>query len=62
VLQLNPFFTTKIMDLMIYILFLVIISEDFDFLSELCLNKGFEILKVLKDLRFFPQKVNPCET
>jgi hypothetical protein len=46
---------------MIDILSLVINSEDFDFLSGLCLNKGFEIFEVLKDLRFFPEKVNPCE-
>jgi hypothetical protein len=52
----------KIMDLMIYILFPIISSEDFDLLSGLCLNQGFEIFEVLKDLRFFPEKVDPSKT
>ena len=51
----------KIMDSMIYILSLVIILENFDLLSELCLNQSFEIFEVLKDLRFFPEKVDPCK-
>jgi hypothetical protein len=51
----------KIMDLMIYILSPVIISEDFDLLSGLCLNQGFEIFEVLKDLRFLPEKVDPSK-
>jgi hypothetical protein len=50
------------MDLMIYILSLVISSEDFDLLSGLCLNQGFEIFEMLKDLRFFSEKVDPCKT
>jgi hypothetical protein len=62
VLQLNPCLMENIMDLMIDILSLVISSEDFDFLCRLCLNQGFEIFEVLKDLRFFPEKVNPCKT
>jgi hypothetical protein len=52
----------KIMDLMIYILSLIISSEDFDLLSRLCLNQGFEIFEVLKDLGFLPKKVDPCKT
>jgi hypothetical protein len=52
----------KIMDLMIDILSLVISSEDFGFLSGLCLNQGFEIIEELKDLGFLPEKLNPCKT
>jgi hypothetical protein len=52
----------NIMDLMIDVLSPIIISEGFDFLSGLCLNQGFEIFEVLKDLRFFLEKVNPCKT
>jgi hypothetical protein len=52
----------KIMDLMIYILSPIISLEDFDLLSGLCLNQGFEISKVLKDLKFFPEKVDPSKT
>ena len=52
----------NIMDLMIDIPSLVIISEYFDLLYELCLNQGFEIFEVLKDLGFFPKKVDPCKT
>jgi hypothetical protein len=62
VLQLNPYLMKNILYLMIDILSPVISSKDFDFLSELCLNQGFEIFEVLKDLRFFPKKLNPCET
>jgi hypothetical protein len=62
VLQLNPYLMEKIMDLMIYILSPIIISKDFDLLSGLCLNQGFEIFEVLKDLIFFPEKVDPCKT
>jgi hypothetical protein len=51
----------NIMDLMIDILSPVISSEDFDFLFRICLNQGFEIFEVLKDLIFFPEKVNPCK-
>ena len=40
----------------------VISLENFDFLSGLCLNQGFEIFEVLKDLRFFLERVNPCKT
>jgi hypothetical protein len=52
----------KIMDLMIYILSHVISLEDFDLLSGLCLNQGFEIFEVLKDLGFLPEKVDPSKT
>jgi hypothetical protein len=52
----------KIADLMIHILSLVISLEDFDLLSELCLNQSFEIFEVLKDLRFFPEKVDSSKT
>jgi hypothetical protein len=62
VLQLDPCLMEKIMDLMIYILSPVIISEDFDLLSGLCLNQGFEIFEVLKELEFFPEKVDPSKT
>jgi hypothetical protein len=61
-LQQNPCLMTKIMDLMIYILSPIISSEEFDLLSALCLNQGFEIFEVVKDLRFFPEKVDPCKT
>jgi hypothetical protein len=61
VLQLNPYLMAKIMDLMIEILSLVINSEDFDLISRLCLNQGFEIFEVLKDLGFLPEKLNPCK-
>jgi hypothetical protein len=50
VLQLNSFLMTKILDLMVDILYPIISLEDFHFLSGLCLNKGFEIFEVLKDL------------
>jgi hypothetical protein len=50
------------MDLMIYILSPIINSKDFYLLSGLCLNQGFEIFEVLKDLRFLPEKVDPCKT
>jgi hypothetical protein len=62
VLQLNPCLMENIMDLMIYILSPIISLEDFDLLSILCLNQGFEIFEVLKDLRFLPEKVDPCKT
>jgi hypothetical protein len=52
----------KIMDLMIYILSPIISLEDFDLLSRLCLNQGFEIFEVLKDLGFLPEKVDPSKT
>ena len=52
----------NIMDLMIDILSPVISSEEFDFISWLCLNQGFEIFEVLKDLKFFPEKVDPSKT
>jgi hypothetical protein len=61
-LQLNPCLMEKILDLMIYILSSVISSEDFDLLFGLCLNQGFEIFEVLKDLGFLPEKVDPCKT
>jgi hypothetical protein len=61
-LQLNPCLMEKIMNLTIHILSPVIISEDFDLLSRLCLNQSFEIFEVLKDLRFFPEKVDPSKT
>jgi hypothetical protein len=50
------------MNLMIHILSPIISSEDFDFLSELCLNQSFEIFEVLKDLIFFPEKVDLSKT
>jgi hypothetical protein len=62
VFPLNPFLMEKIMDLMIYILSPVISSEDFDLISGLCLNQGFEVFEVLKDLEIFPEKVDPCKT
>ena len=49
------------MNLMIHILSCVISSEEFDLLSRLCLNQSFEIFEVLKDLRFFPEKIDPCK-
>ena len=52
----------NIMDLMIYILSPVISLEDFDLLSELCLNQIFEIFEVLKDLGFLLEKVDPSKT
>jgi hypothetical protein len=61
-LQLNPYLMENIMDLIIYILSFVINLEDFYLLSRLCLNQGFEIFEVLKDLGFFPEKVDPCKT
>ena len=61
-LQLNPCLMENIVDLMIHILSPVISSEDFDLLSGLCLNQGFEIFEVLKDLRFFLEKVDPSKT
>jgi hypothetical protein len=61
-LQLNPYLMENIVDLMIHILSPVISSEDFDLLSGLCLNQSFEIFEVLKDLRFFPEKVDPSKT
>jgi hypothetical protein len=61
VLELNPFLMEKNMDLMIYILYPIISSEEFDLLSGLCLNHGFEIFEVLKDLRFLPEKVDSCK-
>jgi hypothetical protein len=61
-LQLNPCLMAKIMDFMIYILSPVISSEEFDLLSGLCLNQGFEIFEVLKDLIFLPEKVDPSNT
>ena len=51
----------NIVDLMIHILSPIIISEDFNILSGVCLNQIFEIFEVLKDLRFFPEKVDPCK-
>ena len=60
-LHLNPYLMENIMDLMIYILSPVISSKEFDLLCELCLNQGFEIFEVLKDLRFFPKKVDPSK-
>jgi hypothetical protein len=54
------------MDLMIYILSLIISLKEFDLISELYLNQGFEIgfeiFEVLKDLRFFLDKVDPSKT
>ena len=52
----------NIMDLMIYILSPIISLEYFYILSKLCLNQGLEIFEVLKDLRFLPEKVDPCKT
>jgi hypothetical protein len=52
----------KIMDLIIYILSPIISSKDFDLLSILCLNQGFEIFEVLKDLIFLPKKVDASTT
>ena len=52
----------KIVDIIIHILSPVINSEDFDILSGLCLNQSFEIFEVLKDLRFFLEKLDPCKT
>ena len=60
-LQLNRCLMEKIMNLMIHILSPIINSEEFDLLFGLCLNKGFEIFEVLKDLRFFPEKLDPCK-
>jgi hypothetical protein len=53
----------NIMDFMIYILSPVISLDDFDLVFGLCLNQGFEIFEVLKDLINFPKKVDPskCE-
>jgi hypothetical protein len=62
VLQLNPCIMKRILDIMVDIFSPFISSNDFYFLSRLCLNKGFEIFEVLKDLGFFPKKVNPYET
>jgi hypothetical protein len=61
-LQLNPCLMENIMNLIIHIHSLVISLEDFDLLSVLCLNQSFEIFEVLKDLRFFPEKVDPSKT
>jgi hypothetical protein len=52
----------NIVDLIINILSPIINSEDFDILSRLCLNRGFEVFEVLKELEFFPEKVDPCKT
>ena len=60
-MQMNPYLMENIMDLMIYILSPIINSEDFDIFFGLCLNQGFEIFEVLKDLWFFPEKEYPCE-
>ena len=60
-LQLNPCLMEKIVDLMIHILSPIINSEDFDLLSGLCLNQSFEIIEVLKDLGFLPEKVDPSK-
>jgi hypothetical protein len=60
-LQLNPCLMENIMDLMIYILSLIISSEECDLISRLCLSQGFEIFEVLKDLRFLPEKVDPSK-
>jgi hypothetical protein len=61
VLQLNPCLMEMIVDLMIQILSPIISLKDFDILSRLCLNQGFEIFEVLKDLGFFPENVDPCK-
>jgi hypothetical protein len=60
-LQLNPYLMENIVDLMIHILSPVISSKEFDLLSGLCLNQVFEIFEVLKDLGFFPEKVDPSK-
>ena len=60
-LHLNPYLMEKIMDLIIYMLSPIIISEDFDLLSGPCLNQGFEIFEVLNVLGFLPEKVDPCK-
>ena len=60
--QLNPCLMENIVDLMIHILSPIIISKEFDLLSRLCLNQGFGIFEVLKDLGFLPEKVDPCKT
>jgi hypothetical protein len=52
----------NILDLMIHILSPVISSEEFDLLSRLCLNQSFKVFEVLKDLGFFPEKVDPSKT
>jgi hypothetical protein len=62
VLQLNPCLMENIMDLIIYIFSLAISSEEFDLLSGMSLNQGFEIFEALKDLGFFSEKVDPCKT
>ena len=49
------------MDLMIYILSPIISSEEFDLIFRLCLNQGFEVFEVLKDLKLLPEKVDPCK-
>ena len=51
----------NIIDLMIYILSPVISSKDFDLLSGMCPNQGFEIIDVLRDLGFL-EKVDPSKT
>ena len=61
-LQLNPCLMENIMDIMIYILSSIVSLKEFDIHSGLCLNQGFEIFEVLKDLRFLPEKVDPCKT
>jgi hypothetical protein len=61
VLKQNPCLMETIMDLMIYILYPIISSYNFDLLSGLCLNQGFEIFEVLKDLVFFLEKVDPSK-
>jgi hypothetical protein len=48
-------------DLMIHILSTVISLEEFDLLFGLCLNQGFEIFEVLKDLGFLYEKVDPSK-
>jgi hypothetical protein len=62
VLQLYPCLLENILDLMIYIRSPIISSKDFDLLSGLCLNQGFEIFEVLKDLGFLPKKLDPSKT
>jgi hypothetical protein len=61
-LQLNPYLMENIMNILIHILSPVISSEEFDLLYGLCLNQSFEIFEVLKDLEFFPEKVDPSKT
>jgi len=39
----------------------IIYLKDFNFISRLCLNMGFEIFEVLRYLLFFTKKENPCE-